>query len=322
MAAVLVVGVVEEGTLHGASREVASLALTLASAMRLPVVGTLVGSQTQEALDPFAALGLAEILNVGADGPPTPDLQVARLEAAVSACAASVVVAPHTLDTAEWLPLLAAREEAAVLTDCRDVRYVGGRLTATKMICGGAIGAEYSVQRAKCALTITPGIYPAAVSTGRSPIRNVEVAPPAQRVSFVEELTGYVASGPSLKQASIIVSGGLGIGKREQWHLVSDTARILSAAVGATRAVVESGWVPYSQQVGYSGVKVAPHLYIAIGISGAIHHLVGIAQAKTVVAINKDPNAEIFKVARFGIVGDAATVVPAFAERLKELRGG
>ena len=87
------------------------------------------------------------------------------------------------------------------------------------------------------------------------------------------------------------------------------------------RAVVESGWASYGQQVGYSGVKVAPDLYIAIGISGAIHHLAGIAQAKTIVAINNDPNAEIFKVARFGVVGDAAAVVPAFAERIRELRG-
>jgi electron transfer flavoprotein alpha subunit len=218
--------------------------------------------------------------------------------------------------------VLAGNLQAAVVTDCKSLALVQGRLQATKMICGGAIGAEYVIERSIVAATVTPGVFAPAPTRDPCPVLALHLPSSRSRVTVIEEVGGAADAGPLLKQAAIVVSGGLGVGGREHWSLVTDLANALGAAVGATRAVVESGWADSSHQVGYSGVKVAPDLYLAVGISGAVHHLAGVSQAKTIVAINTDATAEIFKVARFGVVGDAKTVVPALIARLRELRNG
>jgi len=129
-----------------------------------------------------------------------------------------------------------------------------------------------------------------------------------------------VTSGPRLKDAKVIVSGGRGLGGPDNWHYVEELAQVLNGAVGATRAVTDAGWVAPSLQVGLTGSTVAPDLYITVGISGAVQHIAGISGARNVVAINRDGDANIFKYARFGVVGDWKQIVPAFTERLKELR--
>jgi len=140
------------------------------------------------------------------------------------------------------------------------------------------------------------------------------------RARVLEETREEGPAGPRLKDARIVVAGGMGVGGREHWHLVEETAAVLGGAVGATRAVTDLGWVPSVHQVGLTGTSVAPDLYIAIGISGAVQHLAGITRAKTIVAINRDPEADIFRLAAFGAVGDAQAIVPAFVERVKQLR--
>jgi electron transfer flavoprotein alpha subunit len=141
----------------------------------------------------------------------------------------------------------------------------------------------------------------------------------SSRVTVLKEVQEAVGSGPSLKKAKVVVSGGMGVGTRENWALIEDAASALGAAIGASRPVVELGWIPVSRQVGFSGQKIQPDLYIAIGISGAVHHLAGLKAAKNIVAINKDPEASIFRAARFGVVGDIKDVVPAFVARVREL---
>jgi electron transfer flavoprotein alpha subunit len=136
----------------------------------------------------------------------------------------------------------------------------------------------------------------------------------------LEEVREEAASGPKLKDAKIVVSGGRGLGAPENWKYVEELAQVLGAAVGASRAVTDAGWVSTSHQVGLTGATVAPDLYIAIGISGAVQHVAGISGARNVVAINRDADANIFKYARFGVLGDWKAVLPAFIQRLKELR--
>jgi electron transfer flavoprotein alpha subunit len=231
----------------------------------------------------------------------------------------ALVLTPHDEESAEWAPQLAGASGAAVLLGCQSLARQGQTLVARKLICGGAIEAEYELGTAVAVVTLEAGAYVAGGA-----VYDFESAPlPAtsDRVVFLESLEDPSATGPSLSGARVIVAGGLGLGGREHWPLVTATASALGAAVGATRAAVESGWAPARCQVGYSGSKVAPDLYIALGISGAVHHLAGIAHARNVVAVNTDANAEIFGVARFGVVGDARQVMPAFLERLRALRG-
>ena len=140
-------------------------------------------------------------------------------------------------------------------------------------------------------------------------------------VQVLEEVREQATTGPRLKDAKVIVSGGRGLGGPENWHFVEELAQVLGAAVGATRAVTDAGWVPSSLQVGLTGATIAPDLYITVGISGAVQHIAGISGARNVVAINRDADANIFKYARFGVVGDWKQILPAFTQRLRELRG-
>ncbi len=130
------------------------------------------------------------------------------------------------------------------------------------------------------------------------------------------------SEGPNLEEADVIVAGGRGLGGPENFTLVEELAKALGGAVGATRAVVDAGWYPYSTQIGQTGKTVAPKLYVACGISGAIQHKVGMQSSGTIVAINKDPNAPIFEFADFGVVGDVHQVVPKLTELVRERRGG
>ena len=324
MSGVLVVGLASGRTLHPASLEVAAAGRALAGTLGVPVFGAVIGEPDETAAARLAAAGLAEVFiaDCAAPAPLVAEIQVAHLEFIVERCGASVVLAPHTLDTAEWLPLLAARLDAAVASDAARLTVEDGRILVTKPICGGAVNAEYVLNRAVGIVTIAAGAYSPAAPAPACPVTTVTVPPLTSGAAVLEEVADASAGGPALKQARIVVAGGLGVGSRDQWTLIREAAEALGAGVGATRAVVESGWVPSSHQVGYSGVKIAPDLYIAVGISGAVHHLAGISKATAVVAINVDAAAEIVKVARFVVVGDAQAVLPAFTARVREIRGG
>lgn len=318
---ILTFGAISDGVLTSASLEVVAAARELAQATGARVYGGLIGRDCAAAADRLATAGLTELFvaDHARHAAYGAEFHIAAAEAIIRHCASALVVFPQTAETAEWVPLLAGRLGAAMATACTRLAFDGEDLVATRPVCGGALRGEYVFNRALRMATISPGTYaPAALgeSCRISPVALPDVQP---RVTIIEEVPDSAGTGPRLRTARIVVSGGLGVGSRENWRIVEDAAAALGAAVGATRAVVELGWVPASQQVGFSGQKISPDLYIAVGISGAVHHLAGLAGAKTIVAINKDPEASIFRAARFGVIGDAKEVVPAFVARVREL---
>ena len=322
MPKILVIGAISEGALTGTTLESVTAARDLACVMGAEVFGGLIGTGCEQAASTFAAAGLTELFvaDDARHAPYVAEFHVAAARAIIRRCLPDVILAPQTAETSEWLPILASRLEAAMASACTRIALDGDQVVVTRPVCGGAVKGEYVLNGAPRIVTLAPAAYGAATPSDACPISPVDVPDTQARVKVIEELNEQEGTGPRLKNARAVVSGGLGIGSRENWSLIEEAAAALGAAVGATRAVVELGWVPHSQQVGFSGQKISPELYLAVGISGAVHHMAGLAGAKTIVAINKDPEAGIFRAARFGVIGDAKEVIPAFVARVRELR--
>ncbi len=324
MSAILIFGAVAEGVLTTASLEAVTAARALAWAAGGQLYGGLIGHDCAPAAGAFAKAGFAELFVADhpRHAPYVAECHLAAAEAIVGKCAPTLILFPQTAETSEWVPVLAGRLNAAMASACTKLAFDGEQLVATRPVCGGAVQGEYAFNRPMRIATIASGAYAPVALADACAISPVDVPNVQPRVTVLEEIHDAGTGGPRLKGARVVVSGGLGLGSKENWRIIEETASALGAAIGATRAVVELGWVPSTQQVGFSGQKISPELYIAVGISGAVHHLAGLAGAKTIVAVNKDPEAGIFRAARFGVIGDANEIMPAFVARAKELRAG
>jgi electron transfer flavoprotein alpha subunit len=205
--------------------------------------------------------------------------------------------------------------------DCIDLEIEGGRLVMTRPVYGGNAHAKYTSktlpQVATVRLKAFERLEPDTSRTGEVTSMSFDPETGQSRIISREEI---IAEGLRLEDAKVVVSGGRGLGSREGFEELTKLAEILGGAVGASRAVVDLGWVPVSMQVGLTGKVVTPDLYIAVGISGASQHLAGITGARNIVAINKDEEADIFKVSRFGAVSDWKPFIAAFIEELRKLK--
>lgn len=234
------------------------------------------------------------------------------------------VLLSHTAVGKDLAPRLAQKLEAGLASDCTAAVVEAGELVLTKPIYAGKAFATVKSGGGTMLATFRPnalGSFTPAGSKNPEVVQvPVEIDPEALRVlirEIVEKATGRV----ELTEAEIIISGGRGMKGPENFAMLEEIADILGAAVGASRAAVDSGWREHSDQVGQTGKTVSPILYIAVGISGAIQHLAGMGSSKVIVAINKDPEANIFKVADFGIVGDLFQVLPVLKEELQKVVG-
>jgi electron transfer flavoprotein alpha subunit len=240
----------------------------------------------------------------------------AALEEAVRAVSPRAVLLAASVIGKELGATLAGRTGRALVADAVAVRADAGRLVAVKPKYAGKALAQVAVG-GDAVVSLRPNATPPREAARTPTVEVLALAPPSARVRLLEVVPAKEKR-RELTESDIIVSGGRGLGGPETWALVTDLAHALGAAHGASRAVVDAGWRPHAEQVGQTGKTVSPKLYVACGISGAIQHLAGMSSSKVIVAINKDADAPIFKVADFGIVGDVHVVLPLLTAAARE----
>lgn len=311
------------GEISSLSTELLGAARRLADALGESVIAVCLGSG--------AAQAARDAIRFGADAGVVvekPELDTylnetwtAAFTAAVREVNPSVVLMGQTAVGRDLAPRFAVRMGTAVAMDCIELAIEDGRLVMTRPCFGGKAHARYTSRTMPQVATVRAKsqepLEPDPSRSGEVRSLEVELEPPRTRVVAREETP---SEGLRLEDAKVIVSGGRGLGSSEAFYELEALARVLGGAVGASRAVVDLGWVPVNMQIGLTGKVVTPDLYIAIGISGASQHLAGITGAKTIVAINKDKGADIFKVARFGAVSDWKPFLPAFLEECRKLK--
>jgi len=232
----------------------------------------------------------------------------------------ALVLVGHSSAGKEVAPRAAARVDCGLISDCIDIQFADGDYTFKHPIYAGKAVATFKVAGPVRMATLRPKAFAVEESAGAGAVVDFAPEVPAAKVT----VTAVNMSGgdrPELTEADIICSGGRGLGGPEAFALIEELADSLGAAVGSSRAAVDAGWREHSAQVGQTGKVVSPNLYIACGISGAIQHLAGMGSSKYIVGINKDPEANIFNVADYGVEGDLHKVVPALAAKIKEVRG-
>ena len=217
---------------------------------------------------------------------------------------------------------LAARLGAGLNWDLTDLELRDGQLVGKRPALGDSVIADVGWKGTPRLALMRSGAFEPLETGGEAEVERVavEIEEWSRRAVMLEQ-AHEESEGPSIEEADVIVAGGRGLGKPENFAVVEELAKALGGAVAATRAVVDAGWYPYSTQVGQTGKVVAPKLYIACGISGAIQHKVGMQGSSTIVAVNKDPNAPIFEYCDFGVVGDLHEIVPKLTELVRQRRG-
>lgn len=229
-----------------------------------------------------------------------------------------------TLDGRDLAPRLAAHLDVGYAPDCTKVEVDGGRLKLVRPLYAGKAYATVKLNSNPQLVSIRPNSY-GLLEAPKADAAVSDVALSVQAGDFksnVVELEAAKTDKVDLSEAEVIVSGGRGLKGPENFPLLEEFAKEIGATVGASRAVVDAGWRPHHDQVGQTGKTVSPNLYFAVGISGAIQHLAGMSTSKVIVAVNKDPDAPIFKVADYGIVGDLFEVVPKMTEEVRKLKKG
>lgn len=253
-----------------------------------------------------------------------PEAYAISLADATRNSGAAAVLAAGTVFGRDAVPRAAARVDAGCLSDLVEISVTpSGTLRGRRPVYSGKAFAWVSSTSPPSFATIRPNLFPATPIAGRgsATVETVEPAVDAGALGArVVRLETPAQQELDVAEAASVVSGGRGLRGPENFALVRDLAAVLGAAVGASRAVVDAGWIPHAHQVGQTGKVVSPGLYVACGISGAIQHLAGMSSSKVIVAINKDPEAPIFKVASYGVVGDLFEVLPRLTEEIRKLK--
>jgi electron transfer flavoprotein alpha subunit len=328
---IVVIAEQREGKLNRTTWETVVAAQQLSTATSTPITVLVPGAQTAAVAQELAAADVQEVVTLdhAALEPYTPDGFTAALQAAIAQLSATYVLLPHTYQTRDFAPKLAARMDRALVTDVTGIKTVEREASAerpqiafVRPMFQGKLTADVVLQGdAPHFATFQIGAYrvdQVAKSASAAPTRALTVEFDAAAIRQKPEAPFQQAKqAVDLSQAERIVSVGRGIKEQANIAIAQQLAEALGAEIAASRPICDAGWLPMERQVGSSGQTVAPKLYLALGISGAIQHLVGMKGSNTIVAINKDADAPIFEIADYGIVGDLFEIVPAIIAAVK-----
>ncbi|MDQ1747461.1 MAG: electron transfer flavoprotein alpha subunit [Frankiaceae bacterium] len=302
----------------GAPKKVTLELLTLARSLGEPSA-VFIGNGADNAKAKLAEYGAAKVYVAG-DGDLDSYLVAPKAEVLaqiVGAVSPVAVLIPSTPEGKEVAGRLAVKLDSGVITDAVGV---DDGFVARQSIFGGAFNVSSSVNRGTPIITVRPNSTAPepAPAAGAEEQVSVTLSDAAKKAKVLDRITEKKGGRPELTEAAIVVSGGRGLGEGSNFALIEKLADSLGAAVGASRAATDAGWYPHTNQVGQTGKTVSPQLYMAIGISGAIQHRAGMQTSKTIVAVNKDPEAPIFELVDFGVVGDLFNVVPQLTEEIEK----
>ncbi len=314
----------KQGKIRPVAKEALSAARGIAGDLDAKVVGVLIGPSIANAAEELAPYGpdrLMEVTHPALEKYSTEGYAQALAEIINSESPAAVIFSASAMGK-DLAPRVAAKIDKPLLADCTELTVENGRIHIVRPIYAGKVLLRAAVQSDGAVLSLRPKIFQpkpvngATVSVEKRDVTLDESKIRAKIIEVKQESGGTV----DLTEADFIVSGGRGMKAPENFALIEELAKVIGATVGASRAVVDADWRPHSDQVGQTGKTVSPTLYIAAGISGAVQHLAGMSSSKVIVAINKDPDAPIFKIATYGIVGDALKIVPVLTEAIKQAK--
>jgi len=307
-----------EGYIKKASFEALTYGVDVAKKLDTTAEGLLLGT-TNDDLASLGKYGVTKVHQLSNANLDHADAQVyaKAIEEAVKIIDANVLVFSHNQTGKAVAPTVAARVKAGIVTGAVALPDTSNGFVVKKSVFSGKAFANVNITSAIKIISLNPNSYKIVTGEGTAEINqlNIPITEGKIKVTATNKVSGEVP----LTEAEIVVSGGRGLKGPENWGIVEDLAHALHAATACSRPVADSHWRPHHEHVGQTGIQIAPNLYIALGISGAIQHLAGVNRSKTIVVINKDPEAPFFKAADYGIVGDVFDVVPKLTEEIKKL---
>ena len=325
---ILVITEQRQGKWNNTSFETLVAAQQIASALSGTVSAVVVGKSVAALANGLAGKNIAEVLQIEHEllESYTPDGFCVALKQVIESAKPQLVLSPHTYQVRDFAPKLAAMLGKGMIGDCIAYRLEGGRLVFVRQMFQGKTAADVTfLGEGPWFASFQSGSFRAdqvaASEGGAKPVKRVTVELKAEQIRTKPlELFKEAKSAVDLTQAQLIVAVGRGIKACENIPQAEAVAKAMGAEIAASRPICDEGWLPMERQIGSSGQTVAPKLYLALGISGAIQHVVGMKGARTIVAINKDQNAPIFEIADYGVVGDIFEIMPALAEELQKAK--
>lgn len=325
---ILVLGEITDGSLDSTSKELLAAGRSLADTLHHKLSISLLGPDSQQPAQDAISCGADQVYLLK-DSLLTNfqvDLHLSALEQLCNQIKPTIVLISRTNNGRDLAPRLAIRLDTGMAQDCLSVEIdnTSNRMVAHRPVYGGNATAAVSFLGTPQIACIRPKAYepanPDPSRQGQISPKEVTLEPSMAKVRVIQQIKEE-SEGVRIENARIVIAGGRGLGGPDPFQDIEAIAKLLGAAVGASRAVVDAGWVPPHLQIGLTGKTITPDLYITVAISGASQHMAGCSGAKVIVAINKDAEANIFKESRYGVIGDWQTVLPAFTETLRELVG-